>query len=354
MLPVTAASNATCGLALSVVIPVYDEADNLEQLHERVLGGLSGFERPFEILYVDDGSHDRSPEILRRLAGCCPAVRTLLFKRNFGQTAALTAGFDHARGEVVVTLDADLQNDPYDIPRVLRKLDEGFDVVSGWRVNRKDNRVLRTLPSMAANWLIGWVTGLPLHDYGCTLKAYRRSVFEELRLYGEMHRFIPAYAYWSGARVVEVEVTHHPRTAGQSKYGLSRTVKVLLDLLTMTFLHSYATKPLYVFGGFGALLLATATATGLFVMVRHFLWQGEWMSPLILVTFFLVVGGMQAVLMGLLAEMMVRTYHESQGKPTYALREIVGTGPSGGPVPPAGQVDFASQPEVSAPAPSAP
>jgi glycosyltransferase involved in cell wall biosynthesis len=308
---------------LSVVVPVYNEAENLPTLHARLLETLGGIGRPFELLYVDDGSRDGSHSLLEQFTRGPAPVRALFFKRNFGQTAALTAGIDHARGDIIVTLDADLQNDPADIPRLLAKLDEGCDVVSGWRRQRQDNRFLRTIPSNVANWLISLVTGLPLHDYGCTLKAYRRAVFDEVRLYGEMHRFIPAYAHWAGARVAELEVAHHARIAGSSKYGISRTFKVVLDLMTMTFLQSYSTKPLYVFGGFGALMLALAAATGAFIVIRRLLFEGVWMSPLILVSMVLFVGGLQALLMGLLAEMLVRTYHESQGKPTYALRGVL-------------------------------
>ncbi len=308
---------------LSIVIPIFNEAESLAPLHQRLSEGLAATEGLQEVLYVDDGSRDGSPEILRKIASEDPRVRALFFKSNFGQTAALSAGIDHARGEVIITLDGDLQNDPLDIPLLLNKLDEGFDVVSGWRKNRQDNAVSRTLPSNVANWLISRVTGLPLHDYGCTLKAYRRTVFDDVRLYGEMHRFIPAYAHWTGARVTEMVVRHHPRVAGESKYGISRTVKVLLDLLTMTFLHSYSTKPIYVFGGMGGLLGLVSVLTGVFVCVRRLFFHGEWMSPLILVSSVLFVGSIQFVLMGLLAEILVRTYHESQGKTTYAIREIV-------------------------------
>ncbi len=314
---------------LSVVVPVYNEVENLPTLHARLLQALGGLGRSFELLFVDDGSLDGSQTLLEEFTRGPAPVRAVFFKRNFGQTAALTAGIDHARGDIIVTLDADLQNDPADIPRLLARLDEGFDVVSGWRRQRQDNRFLRTIPSNAANRLISLVTGLPLHDYGCTLKAYRRAVFDEVRLYGEMHRFIPAYAHWAGARVSELEVAHHARIAGSSKYGISRTLKVLLDLMTMTFLQSYSTKPLYVFGGFAALMLALAGATGAFIVVRRLLFEGAWMSPLILVTAVLVVGALQALLMGLLAEMLVRTYHESQGKPTYALRAVLPAGAPG-------------------------
>ncbi|MBI2943156.1 MAG: glycosyltransferase family 2 protein [Candidatus Wallbacteria bacterium] len=316
---------------LSLVVPIYNEAENLPRLYERLREGVAPMGDSYEMLFVDDGSKDDGPAILRSLAASDPHVRVLFFKTNFGQTAALSAGIDHARGRVIVTLDADLQNDPLDIPMLVRTLDEGHDVVSGWRRDRQDSAVSRTLPSNIANWLISRVTGLPLHDYGCTLKAYRREVFEEVRLYGEMHRFIPAYAFWAGARVTEVVVRHHPRVAGSSKYGLSRTVKVVLDLLTMTFLHSYSTKPLYVFGGFGGLFLGLAGLSAAFVAIRRLLLHGDWMSPLILITAVLVIAGIQFILMGLLAEILVRTYHESQGKPTYALREILGAAEPNGP-----------------------
>jgi glycosyltransferase involved in cell wall biosynthesis len=245
------------------------------------------------------------------------------FRRNFGQTAAIAAGLDHARGEVVILLDADLQNDPADIPMMLAKLDEGYDVVSGWRRNRKDNALTRNLPSHMANWLISQVTGVHLHDYGCTLKAYRRDTLEGFKLYGEMHRFIPVFAHSVGARIAEVEVTHHARKFGKAKYGLERTLKVVLDLFTVKFLLSYSSKPIYLFGGAGLALTFLGLADLLYLFVRRFWGIPASTSPLLLVGVMFAIMGFQSVLMGLIAELLVRTYHESQSKPTYRVRALL-------------------------------
>ena len=284
----------------------------------------------FELIMVDDGSTDQTVEVLERLQATQPFMRVVELRRNFGQTAAMAAGFDHAAGDVIVPMDGDLQNDPADIPRMVAKLDEGFDVVSGWRRDRKDKLLTRKVPSWLANWLIGRITGVRLHDYGCSLKAYRKEVAEHTKLYGEMHRFIPALASWAGARVTEMVVNHRPRTRGKTKYGLSRTFKVLLDLITVKFLGSFSTKPLHVFGGIGMLSLLGAMVSGLAVLYHKFISEPPLSmnrNPLLIVASILAVMSVQFLLMGLLAEMMARTYHESQNKPTYVIRRII---PGGG------------------------
>jgi glycosyltransferase involved in cell wall biosynthesis len=254
-------------------------------------------------------------------------LRIIVFRRNFGQTAALAAGIDHASGEVIVLLDADMQNDPADIPMMLAKLDEGYDVVSGWRKDRKDNALTRNLPSHIANGLISWVTGVKLHDYGCTLKAYRREVLGGFRLYGEMHRFIPVYAYSVGARIAEVVVQHHPRKFGKAKYGLERTVKVVLDLFTVRFLLSYSHKPIYLFGGTGIGLMIVSAAALIFLMIRRMIYNiSPFDSPLFQMSAMFFILGFQSILMGLIAEMQTRTYHEAQGKKTYTIREVIQPG----------------------------
>jgi glycosyltransferase involved in cell wall biosynthesis len=308
---------------LSVVIPVYDEKESITPLHQALTTALKGI--AYELVFVDDGSTDGSREILEKLASRDSRhARVVVLRRNFGQTAAIAAGIDHAIGEVIVTIDADLQNDPADIPALLAKVREGYDVVSGWRVDRKDVFVTRRLPSMAANWLISRVTGVPLHDYGCTLKAYRREVLEGFRLYGEMHRFIPAYAGGYGARIVEMPVRHHPRKYGRTKYGLERTLKVFLDLFTVKFLMSYANKPIYLFGGTGLVLILPSLIVLLFLMVRRVVLQIPVLtSPLFQMSGMLIILGFQSILMGLIAELLVRTYHESQAKPTYSVRRVI-------------------------------
>lgn len=307
---------------VSVVIPVYDEQDNLIPLHQSLTKALA--DRDYELVFVDDGSTDGSLETIADLVRDDPRhVRLVELRRNFGQTAAIAAGIDHSVGDIVVLIDADMQNDPVDIPEMLSKIEEGYDVVSGWRVNRKDRLLTRRFPSRVANWLISRVTGVALHDYGCTLKAYRRDVLEGFRLYGEMHRFIPAYAGSVGARITEMPVRHHPRRHGKTKYGLDRTIKVLLDLLTVKFLVSYAAKPLYLFGGAGFALIAPGVVILLFLAVRRLSLEVSVLaSPLFLPSIMLVVLGFQSVLMGLIAELLVRTYHESQAKPTYSVRQV--------------------------------
>jgi len=312
---------------LSVVIPVFNEEESLETLHRALDESLRGL--AYELVFVDDGSVDGGRLVLERLAAQDRGhTRVVELRRNFGQTAAIAAGIDHSVGEVIVTLDADLQNDPADIPALLAKVQEGYDVVSGWRVNRKDTFLTRRLPSMAANWLISKVTGVPLHDYGCTLKAYRREVLEGFRLYGEMHRFIPAYAVGVGASIVEMPVRHHARQYGKAKYGLERLVKVILDLFTVKFLMSYANKPIYLFGGTGLLLILPGIMVLLFLMVRRLVLEISVLgSPLFPISGMVIILGFQSILMGLIAEQLARTYHESQSKPTYSVRRVINLRP---------------------------
>jgi glycosyltransferase involved in cell wall biosynthesis len=305
---------------VSVVVPLYNEADNVAELHRELRAALSSLGRPYEILLVDDGSRDGTAERLREAEASDPQVRVLTLRRNFGQTAAFCAGFDHARGEVVVTSDGDLQNDPADIPRLLAKLEEGYDIVCGWRSERKDP-LSRRLPSQFANRLISWSTGVQLHDYGCSLKAMRAFVVKGLKLYGEMHRFIPAVASWMGVSVCEMRVNHRPRTRGTSKYGLGRTLRVVLDLFTVKFLGEYGTRPAHLFGLMG-LLSGGAGFTILAYLSYLKLFQDEaiWGRPLLLLGGLLFLTGVILVSFGLLAELLVRIYHESQGKPIYVLK----------------------------------
>jgi glycosyltransferase involved in cell wall biosynthesis len=313
---------------VSVFLPVFNEEPNLRPLHEKLNESLAQLGRSAEIIYVDDGSSDGSLQVLREIAAHDPRVRVIALRRNYGQTPAMAAGIHAARGRVLIPMDADLQNDPADIVRLLDKLDEGYDVVSGWRKNRQDPLVTRKIPSQMANWLISKIGGVPLHDYGCSLKAYRRESLEDVQLYGEMHRFIPIYASWSGARVTEIPVEHHARTMGKSKYGLSRTIKVVFDLMTIKFMASYQTKPLYMFGFAG---LATFIISFLCAVLALLMKFASWphhadfvQTPLPVLTMVMLVLGVQFFFMGLLAEMLVRTYHESQSKPIYAVKERIG------------------------------
>lgn len=310
---------------VSVTIPIYNEEDNIALLYERTRSALDALGRPWELILVNDGSKDRSTERLDDVAARDSRVRVIHFRRNYGQTAALMAGLDHAQGEIIVPMDGDLQNDPADIARLIEKLEEGYDVVSGWRKDRKDAAFKRNLPSRFANDLISHVSGVHLHDYGCSLKAYRRHVLEGVKLYGEMHRFVPIYAAWNGARVTEMEVTHHPRIHGESKYGLERVIKVILDLLVVKFLFKYASKPIYVFGGFG---LVNFVGAGLVTLLALWLKIADGVSliqtPLPMLAVILFAIGVLSLLMGLLAEMLNRTYHESQAKAVYLVARIVG------------------------------
>lgn len=313
----------------SIVIPVFNEEENIIPLKEAldsVLRSLSS--EPWEIIFVDDGSTDATLERLKEVAAQDPQhVTVISLRRNFGQTAAIAAGIDHSQGEIIVLMDADLQNDPADIPLLVEKIEQGYDVVSGWRKNRQDAFLTRTLPSRLANSLISLVTGVHLHDYGCTLKAYRREVITGFRLYGEMHRFIPAYASSVGARIIEVPVRHHARQYGKTKYGLGRTLKVILDLFTVKFLISYAQKPIYIFGGTGLVFISLSVLT-VFVLVIRRLTLDEHMirSPLLLLSVMLFILGFQSLLMGLQAEVLARTYHESQHKPIYTVKSVIQSG----------------------------
>ena len=309
---------------LTVTIPLYNEAENIPILYARVRDALDELGKRWELVLVDDGSSDGSGALLDKIAADDARVVVLHFRRNYGQTAAFMAGIDHARGAIIIPMDGDLQNDPDDIGKLLAKLDEGFDVVSGWRKDRQDHAIKRNLPSRIANGLISRVSGVRLHDYGCSLKAYRRDVLDGVKLYGEMHRFVPIYAAWNGARVTEMPVQHHPRLHGESKYGLERVVKVVLDLLVVKFLFRYASKPIYVFGGFGFLSILVGTFAGIWAIALKLI-KGTSLiqTPLPLLAVFLGAVGILSILMGLLAEMLNRTYHESQGKAVYRIGRIV-------------------------------
>ncbi len=309
---------------VSVVLLVYDEVDSVEPLHRELMSVMERLGRSFEVVYIDDGSRDGSTERLGQLALRDGRVRVVSFRRNFGQTAAVQAGIDNARGDVLVFLDGDMQNDPHDIPHLLAKIDEGYDVVSGWRRDRRDDAA-RVVPSQIANWIIARVTGVPLSDFGCTLKAYRRDVIQDVKLYGEMHRFIPVFASMVGARITELPVNHRPRTYGKSKYSLSRTSRVMLDLITVKLLGSYSTKPMYFFGFAAFGLWAVALVLAAIVIIQKVLppYVYAHNNPLLLLSVVLVIVGVQFILMGLLAELSIRTYHESQSKPTYVVREII-------------------------------
>ena len=309
---------------LSVVIPLCDEEPNVAELHRELTAALGAWGRSYELLFIDDGSTDGTFPALQALQAGDPRVRVIAFRRNFGQTAAFAAGFAHARGRVIATSDGDLQNDPRDLPMMFDRLHDGYDIVCGWRRERRDPWLTRRVPSHLANWLISRTTGVRLHDYGCSLKVFRCEVVRSLRLYGEMHRFIPAIASEQGVRIAEVEVRHRPRRFGASKYGLSRTMRVVLDLFTVKFLLSYATQPIQIFGPPGLLMGAAGVAiTGYLGYVRLFGGQGIGDRPLLLLGILLVFAGLQFLTLGLLAELQARTYHESQGKPIYAVREIL-------------------------------
>jgi glycosyltransferase involved in cell wall biosynthesis len=308
---------------LSVVIPIFNEELNVTPLYKELKAVLEGMRTKYEVIFVDDGSVDMSGEILEQLAQGDKAIKVIRFRKNFGQTAAIAAGVEHAHGEVIVTMDGDGQNDPRDIPRLVERLEQGYDVASGWRKHREDPLLNKRFPSTLANGLISWLTGVKLHDYGCTLKAYRRDILKDVHLYGEMHRFIPAYASWVGATITEMEVAHHPRRHGRSKYGLSRTTSIILDLITILFLQRYSTKPIRLFGGAGMTLFGLGILAGLFVLYRRIIWGGVWISPMILIAFFFITMGVMFILLGLIAEIIIRTYHESQGKPIYAIKSTM-------------------------------
>jgi len=315
---------------LSVIVPIRNEAPGLVELHRELTDTLERWGRSYEILAIDDGSTDESFAVLTKLHVMDPRLRVIRFRRNFGQTAAFSAGFEHARGRIIVTSDGDLQNDPRDIPAMIARLESGYDIVCGWRKNRQDSFVSRTVPSMLANRLISWATGVPLHDYGCSLKAFKADVVKPLRLYGEMHRFIPAIASEQGVAIDEVVVNHRSRRHGSSNYGISRTIRVVLDLLTVKFLLSYSTRPLQIFGLIGFAMALLGVVAGGWLTYVKFVGPGQAIGdrPLLLLSILLIFTGVQLVTLGLLAEMQARTYHESQKKPTYVIREVLDAAPT--------------------------
>lgn len=312
---------------ISIVVPVYNEQDNVEALYAGIRSTLTTLGCSFEIIMVDDGSTDGSYRLLSAIASEDISLKVIRFRRNFGQTAAMAAGFDHANGDIIIPMDGDLQNDPSDIPRLIEKINEGYDVVSGWRSDRKDTFITRKIPSMLANTLISRMTGVHLHDYGCTLKAYRREVLEGINLYGEMHRFVPALASQFGAKVAELPVNHRPRLHGVSKYGISRTLRVILDLMTVKFLMSYSTKPIQLFGKWGIYTILAGLGSGAMTLyMKLFEHLSMNRNPLLILTGFLLFMGIQFIVMGLLGELNARTYFESQGKPIYVVRDRMNLG----------------------------
>lgn len=312
---------------ISIVVPIYNEQDNVNALYSAITGAMRQMRCDYELIMVDDGSSDGSYNLLAELATEDPCLKLIRFRRNFGQTAAMAAGFDAASGNIIIPMDGDLQNDPTDIPRLVDKIKEGFDVVSGWRKDRKDTFVTRKIPSLLANALISRLTGVHLHDYGCTLKAYRREVLDGINLYGEMHRFVPALASQVGARVTELPVNHHPRLHGVSKYGISRTLRVILDLMTVKFLLAYSTKPIQLFGKWGVYTLFLGLLTGSMALyMKLFDNLSLNRNPLLVLTLFLLFMGIQFIVMGLLGELNARTYFESQGKPIYVVRDRINLG----------------------------
>jgi len=311
-------------VTLSILIPIFNEVDNIFPLFEKLRHALGKIEKPYEVIFVDDGSTDGSLDALIDLNQKDPRFKVISFTRNFGQTAALSAGIDSCKGDIIIPMDGDLQNDPEDILLLLQKIDEGYDVVSGWRKDRKDPFWGRRLPSMIANKIISIIGGVPLHDYGCTLKGYRKDILKNIRLYGEMHRFIPIYAKWVGARVAEIPVQHLTRKAGSSKYGMNRVFKVILDLMVVKFLMSYSQKPIYVFGGMGLLMVMGAFISGGYAFYLKFINGVSFiLTPLPLLSVLLLMLGFLSILMGFLAEILTRTYYESQGKPTYHIKETI-------------------------------
>jgi glycosyltransferase involved in cell wall biosynthesis len=307
---------------ISVLIPVFNEEENIAPLYEKVISVLDEIKRAYEVIFIDDGSSDGTGIRIRQICTRDPHIKLISFSRNFGQTAALSAGIDFSKGKIIIPMDGDLQNDPEDILLLLQKLDEGYDVVSGWRKERQDPLLSRRLPSVIANRMISLIAGVPLHDYGCTLKAYRQPVLKNIKLYGEMHRFIPIYAKWIGARVAEVPVHHFPRKYGTSKYGINRVFKVLLDLMVVKFLVSYSQKPIYVFGGVGFLMILGAILSGGYAVYLKFFRSVSFiLTPLPLLCVLLLMLGFLSILMGFLAEILTRTYYESQGKQTYQIKE---------------------------------
>ena len=312
------------GFSLSVILPVFNEVANIEAVYSELALAIEQISGNKQIIFVDDGSSDGTSDLLTKIAERDNQVVVITFRRNFGQTAAMAAGFDYSKGDVVVTMDADLQNDPNDIPSLIEKMEEGYDLVAGWRFDRKDGFVLRRLPSMLANRLISWTTDVKLHDYGCTLKAFRKEVIKSIDLYGEMHRFIPAIASWMGIRLTELKVNHRPRIAGSSKYGISRTVRVVLDLITVKYLLSYSSRPLQLFGLLGLLSGgAGVLITSYLVFIKLFLDQAIGGRPMLIFGIFLMFMGLQFITVGLLGEMQTRIYHETQRKAVYVVRDLM-------------------------------
>ncbi len=309
---------------LSVIIPIFNEVKSLSPLIDNIGNVLQQNQIPYEIICVDDGSQDGSVELLRELASSRNDLIAIIFRRNYGQTPAMAAGFQYAQGKIIVTLDGDLQNDPTDIPLLIDKLEEGYDLVSGWRKNRQDAALTRLLPSKIANWIIGQVTGVKLHDYGCSLKAYRKELLSDMNLYGELHRFLPALAYIEGAKITEIPVRHHARRYGKSKYGLGRTFRVMMDLLTIFFLKKFLTRPMHIFGLGGLILLIVGLLMGSYLTVlKIFFGLSIGHRPLLMLAVLLILTGIQLLISGLLAELIMRTYHESQQRPIYRVREIL-------------------------------
>jgi glycosyltransferase involved in cell wall biosynthesis len=309
---------------ISVLIPVFNEEENISPLYEKLTSVLNRIGKDYEVIFIDDGSYDDTLSLLRPICKKDPRIKFISFSRNFGQTSALSAGIDLSKGKIIIPMDGDLQNDPEDIPALLQKIEEGYDVVSGWRKDRKDPFLKRRLPSIIANKIISFIGGVRLHDYGCTLKAYRRDILKNIRLYGEMHRFIPIYAKWVGARVSEIPVHHFPREFGSSKYGVNRVFKVILDLMVVKFLLSYSQKPIYIFGGMGFLMILGAILSGGYaVYLKLFRGVSFILTPMPILCVFLMVLGLISILMGFQAEVLIRTYYESQGKPTYQIKEML-------------------------------
>lgn len=312
---------------LSVVVPIYNEVESIPHLVNSIADVLQDLQPDYEIICVDDGSRDGSAEILTDLARNRQDLKAVILRRNYGQTPAMAAGFNYATGEVIVTLDGDLQNDPRDIPRLLAKMAEGYDLVSGWREKRQDDRLTRLLPSKIANWLIGKVTGVKLHDYGCSLKAYRAELIADMNLYGELHRFLPALAFIEGAKITEIPVNHHARRFGKSKYGLGRTIRVVMDLFTVFFIKKFLTRPMHIFGSFGLLSMVLGVILGTYLTILKLgFGQSIGSRPLLILAVLFLLTGIQLFCFGLLAEVLMRTYHESQKRPIYRVRQVVGGG----------------------------
>jgi glycosyltransferase involved in cell wall biosynthesis len=315
---------ATVRPDVSIVVPIYNEVESIPKLLDAIGTSASNAGLSYEIICVDDGSRDGSDALLKQQAQLRNDLKAVILRRNYGQTPAMAAGFGQARGKVIITLDGDLQNDPSDIPNLLQKLDEGYDLVSGWRKNRQDASLTRVLPSKIANWLIAKVTGVQLHDYGCSLKAYRSELVADMNLYGELHRFLPALAFIEGARIAEIPVKHHARQFGQSKYGLDRTFRVVMDLLTVSFMRKFLTRPMHVFGLFGLASLAAGISIGLYLaFLKIGFGEDIGQRPLLILAVVLFLAGLNLFSFGLLAEISMRTYHESQGRPIYRIREII-------------------------------